>query len=76
MHSPKVRERSDTFADHYSQVTPFWHSQKTPEEDPIVWALQFELSKVEALLQPGPGNLPRVPTASGAQRGRIALLSQ
>ena len=45
--SPKVRQRSDTFADHYSQARLFWHSQTTPEKDHIVSALQFELSKVE-----------------------------
>ena len=45
--SPKVRQRSETFADHYSQAALFWRSQTDPEKDHIVLALQFELSKVE-----------------------------
>ena len=44
---PKVRERSATFADHYSQARQFFMSQTEPEQDHIVAALIFELSKVE-----------------------------
>ncbi len=44
---PKVRERSATFADHYSQARQFFMSQTKPEQDHIVAALIFELSKVE-----------------------------
>ncbi len=44
---PKVRQRSPTFADHYTQAAMFWRSQSPPEQDHIVEALQFELSKVE-----------------------------
>ncbi len=43
----KVRERSVTFADHYSQARQFFMSQTEPERDHIVAALVFELSKVE-----------------------------
>ncbi len=45
---PKQRERSATFADHYSQARQFFLSQTEPEQDHIVAALVFELSKVEA----------------------------
>lgn len=45
---PKVRERSATFADHYSQARLFFESQTEPEQNHIVGALVFELSKVEA----------------------------
>ena len=43
----KLRERSATFADHYSQARQFLISQTEPEQDHIVAALIFELSKVE-----------------------------
>ncbi len=43
----KVRERSATFADHYSQARLFFKSQTEPEQGHIVAALIFELSKVE-----------------------------
>jgi catalase len=44
---PKARVRSETFADHYSQARQFFMSQTEPEQDHIVAALVFELSKVE-----------------------------
>jgi catalase len=43
---PKLRQRSESFADHYSQATLFWQSQTPPEQQHIVEALQFELAKV------------------------------
>jgi catalase len=43
---PKVRHRSETFADHYSQATLFWQSQTPAEQQHIVEALQFELGKL------------------------------
>ena len=43
----KLRARSATFADHYSQARQFFMSQTQPEQDHIVAALVFELSKVE-----------------------------
>ncbi|MGI4879165.1 MAG: catalase [Janthinobacterium lividum] len=47
---PKLRERSATFADHYSQARQFFMSQTAPEQDHIVAALVFELSKVDAVI--------------------------
>ena len=44
---PKVRARSPSFDDHFSQATLFWNSQSTAEKDHIVAAFRFELSKVE-----------------------------
>lgn len=46
----KIRVRSDSFADHYSQATLFWNSQSVPEQDHIVSAFQFELAKVQTPL--------------------------
>lgn len=43
----KVRERSDSFNDHYGQARLFWNSLTGVEREHIVKALQFELSKVE-----------------------------
>jgi catalase len=43
----KVRERSESFADHYSQARQFYVSQTKPEQGHIAAALIFELSKVE-----------------------------
>ena len=43
----KVRERSESFADHYSQARQFYISQTKPEQGHIADALVFELSKVE-----------------------------
>jgi catalase len=44
---PKIRARSPSFDDHFSQATLFWNSQTTSEKDHIVAAFRFELSKVE-----------------------------
>jgi catalase len=43
----KVRERSTSFADHFSQAALFFTSQTEPEQNHIVNALRFELGKVE-----------------------------
>jgi catalase len=43
----KIRVRSATFADHYSQATLFWRSMTDVEKDHIVDAFTFELQKVE-----------------------------
>ena len=43
----KLRIRSETFADHYSQARQFYVSQTATEQTHIVAALTFELSKVE-----------------------------
>ncbi|WP_130492911.1 catalase [Motilibacter rhizosphaerae] len=42
----KVRARSDTFSDHFSQATLFFQSMTEPEKQHIIQALQFELGKV------------------------------
>lgn len=44
---PKVRARSETFADHYSQARQFYVSQTEIEQNHIAAAFTFELSKVE-----------------------------
>ena len=41
----KVRERSETFADHYSQAILFWNSMSSWEKDHIVDAFSFELNQ-------------------------------
>ena len=43
----KQRERSVTFSDHYSQARQFFISQTEPEQNHLIAALIFELSKVE-----------------------------
>jgi catalase len=45
----KVRERSESFRDHFTQAALFWNSQTEHEQDHIVQALQFELGKCETL---------------------------
>lgn len=42
----KVRGRSDSFADHFSQATLFFNSQSESEKQHIINAFSFELSKV------------------------------
>ena len=43
----KIRKRSESFADHYSQATLFWNSMSDWERKHIVAAFRFELGKVE-----------------------------
>ena len=43
----KRRVRAESFADHFSQARQFFISQTAPEQNHIVAALTFELSKVE-----------------------------
>jgi catalase len=43
----KVRTRSASFFDHFSQAALFWNSQSEPEKEHLVQALRFELGKVE-----------------------------
>jgi catalase len=43
----KVRERSESFADHFGQAKLFFNSQTPTEKSHIVRALRFELGKVE-----------------------------
>ena len=49
MTGPKVRERSASFDDHFTQATLFWNSQTDVEKQHIVDAAQFELGKVDHL---------------------------
>ncbi|KPE50941.1 catalase [Chryseobacterium indologenes] len=42
----KIRERSSSFVDHYSQAKLFYNSQSVPEKAHLQKALIFELSKV------------------------------
>ncbi len=46
----KIRERSASFFDHFSQAKLFFNSQSEPEKNHIIDALSFELGKVEALV--------------------------
>jgi catalase len=43
----KVRQRSESFFDHFSQATLFYRSQTPVEQNHIVRALTFELGKVD-----------------------------
>ncbi|MEO7539441.1 MAG: catalase, partial [Pyrinomonadaceae bacterium] len=43
----KVRERSPSFHDHFSQATLFYNSQSDAEKRHLINALRFELGKVE-----------------------------
>ena len=47
MEGNKIRARSPSFADHFSQPALFWRSQADWEKDHIVAAFCFELAKVE-----------------------------
>jgi catalase len=42
----KIRVRSESFADHFSQAALFYNSMSQPEKDHIAAAYQFELGKV------------------------------
>ncbi|WP_158890439.1 catalase [Amycolatopsis anabasis] len=42
----KIRKRSESFQDHYSQATLFWNSMSEVEAEHIVAAFRFELGKV------------------------------
>jgi catalase len=46
LEAPKVRRRSASFDDHFSQATLFWNSQSPAEREHIIAAFQFELSRV------------------------------
>ncbi|MBC7998581.1 MAG: catalase, partial [Leptolyngbya sp.] len=41
----KIRDRSKSFLDHYTQARMFWLSMSEPEQNHIVQAFSFELSK-------------------------------
>ncbi len=44
----KVRERSESFKDHFSQPIMFWNGLTEPERERLISAAQFELGKVES----------------------------
>ncbi len=46
---PKLRERPESFADHYSHARLFWLSMTQPEKQHIVSAFAFELAKVSTI---------------------------
>ena len=43
----KVRQRSESFADHFSQARLFFHSLSKPEQEHVIAAYSFELGKVD-----------------------------
>jgi catalase len=43
----QVRGKPEKFAEHYQQATLFWESQSAPEQQHIIRAFRFELSKVQ-----------------------------
>lgn len=45
----KVRARSKSFFDHFSQAKLFFNSQSGPEQNHLIDALSFELGKVDAV---------------------------
>ncbi len=45
----KMRVRAESFSDHFSQARQFFYSQTEPEQNHIVSAFIFELSKVETI---------------------------
>ncbi|WP_096156242.1 catalase [Bacillus sp. FJAT-45066] len=44
----KVRKRSESFKDHFSQATLFWNSMSEVEKEHIIKAFSFELGKVKS----------------------------
>ena len=46
-HGDKLRVRAASFADHFSQARQFFYSQTEPEQNHIISAFIFELSKVD-----------------------------
>ncbi len=46
--SKKIRNRSKSFLDHFSQARLFFNSQSEAEKSHLIDALQFELSKVQS----------------------------
>jgi catalase len=44
----KIRSRSESFKDHFSQATLFWNSMSEPEKQHLKNAFSFELGKVKS----------------------------
>ena len=68
----KVRERSESFADHYSQARQFYMSQTKVEQGHIADALIFELSKVQkpAIRARLVSHLPNIDAKACGPRGK------
>ncbi len=49
INAQKVRGRSKSFFDHFTQATLFYNSQSEPEQTHIMKALRFELGKVQVV---------------------------
>ncbi|MGE6413394.1 catalase [Planococcus kocurii] len=49
MEGRKVRARSESFKDHFSQATMFWNSMTEPERKHIIEAFSFELGKCQEI---------------------------
>lgn len=47
LNASKVRARSESFADHFTQARLFFNSQSPEEQEHIISAFSFELSKVD-----------------------------
>ncbi len=45
--SPRVRKRSSSFNDHFSQATLFWNSQTAVGREHIIAAFRYDLARVE-----------------------------
>lgn len=45
----KVRQRSESFGDHFSQASMFWNSQSDAEKQHLISAFHFEIGKVETM---------------------------
>nr|WP_281269151.1 catalase-related domain-containing protein [Bacillus taeanensis] len=43
----KIKARSESFNDHFSQATLFWNSMSKPEKEHMIQAFSFELGKVK-----------------------------
>jgi catalase len=71
VNGPKVRQRSESFGDHYGQAKLFWNSMAPAEKEHIAKALQFELSKVETreVRQRMLGHLEKINGVLAAQVG-------
>src|SRR5699024_4592341 len=46
----KVRARSGSFEDHFSQARMFWNSMSPPEKQHIIEAFSFELGKCKEMV--------------------------
>jgi catalase len=49
IHDDKLRGKPELFADHYSQAALFWKSQSPIEQEHIVRAFRFELTRVQTV---------------------------